>query len=65
MTPEQAPAMVQRLRAERPDAVFTISLRTSDEGRDTGALRGRLEAYKAAGVIGYGEEELAANIQSE
>ena len=28
----------------------TISLRTSDEGRDSGALRGRLEAYKAAGV---------------
>jgi formyl-CoA transferase len=24
-----------------------------------------LAAYKAAGVIGYGEEELAANIQSE
>ena len=50
VTPEQAPAMVQRLRAGRPDAAFTISLRTSDEGRDSGALRGRLEAYKAAGV---------------
>jgi hypothetical protein len=50
VTPEQAPAMVQRLRAGRPDAAFTISLRTSDEGRDTGALRGRLEAYKAASV---------------
>jgi probable F420-dependent oxidoreductase len=50
VTPEQAPAMVQRLRAGRPDAAFAISLRTSDEGRDSGALRGRLEAYKAAGV---------------
>jgi probable F420-dependent oxidoreductase len=50
VTPEQAPAMVQRLRAGRPDATFAISLRTSDEGRDSGALRGRLEAYKAAGV---------------
>jgi len=50
VTPEQAPAMVKRLRTGRPDAAFAISLRTSDEGRDTGALRGRLEAYKAAGV---------------
>src|ERR1700693_5847919 len=50
VTPEQAPAMVQRLRASRPDAAFAISLRTSDEGRDSGALRGRLEAYKAGGV---------------
>ena len=50
VTPEQAPAMVQRLRAGRPDPAFTISLRTSDDGRDTGALRGRLEAYKAAGI---------------
>ena len=50
VTPEQAPAMVQRLRTGRPDAAFTISLRTSDEGRDSGALRGRLETYKSAGV---------------
>jgi probable F420-dependent oxidoreductase len=50
VTAEQAPAMVKRLRAGRPDAEFAISLRTSDEGRDTGALRRRLEAYKAAGV---------------
>jgi hypothetical protein len=42
--------MVQRLRAGRPDAGFAISLRTSDEGRDSGALLGRLEAYKAAGI---------------
>ena len=50
VTPEQAPAMVQRLRAGRPDAAFTISLRTADDGQDAGALRGKLEAYKAAGV---------------
>src|SRR6202162_5084209 len=43
LSPEQAPAMVQRLRAGRPDAGFAISLRTSDEGRDSGALLGRLE----------------------
>src|SRR5215469_10476142 len=46
VTPEQAPAMVQRLRAKRPGADFTISVRT---GYDDG-LRTRLEAYKAAGV---------------
>jgi alkanesulfonate monooxygenase SsuD/methylene tetrahydromethanopterin reductase-like flavin-dependent oxidoreductase (luciferase family) len=46
VTPEQVPAMVQRLRAARPDSAFTISLRTAyDDG-----LRDRLEAYKAAGV---------------
>src|SRR6478752_8750157 len=50
VTPEQAPAMVQRLRAGRPDAAFTISLRTPDNGQDAGALRGKMEAYKAAGV---------------
>ncbi|HEX4173507.1 MAG TPA: hypothetical protein VHY82_13640, partial [Acetobacteraceae bacterium] len=50
VAPEQVPAMVQRLRAGRPDSGFTISLRTSDEGRNTGALRARLEAYKAAGI---------------
>ena len=42
--------MVQRLRAARPGPDFTISLRTSDEGRDSGALRDRLAAYKAAGI---------------
>jgi probable F420-dependent oxidoreductase len=50
VTPEQAPAMVQRLRAARPGPDFTISLRSSDEGRDSGALRDRLAAYKAAGI---------------
>jgi probable F420-dependent oxidoreductase len=50
VTPEQAPAMVQRLRAGRPDPAFTISLRCSDEGRDSGALSDRLAAYQAAGV---------------
>ena len=49
VTPEQVPAMVRRLRAGRPDAAFTISLRTSDEGRDTGALRGRLECIQGGG----------------
>ncbi len=37
-TPEQAPPMVQRLRAARPDAGFAISLRYGWDGRDAGAL---------------------------
>ncbi len=46
VTSEQASSVVQRLRASRPEPSFTISLRTAyDDG-----LRGRLEAYKAAGV---------------
>jgi len=48
--PTQAPAMVQRLRAGRPDGAFTVSLRTAYDGKDVGSLRGRLDAYKAAGV---------------
>ena len=50
VTPEQAPAMVQRLRAGRPEGGFTISLRTSCDAKDVDALRGKLDAYKAAGV---------------
>jgi probable F420-dependent oxidoreductase len=50
VTPEQAPAIVQRLRAARPEGGFTISLRTPCDAKDVGALRGRLDAYKAAGV---------------
>lgn len=48
--PEDAPAMVARLRALRPDPGFTISLRTSWDGQDAEALRARLDAYAAAGI---------------
>jgi hypothetical protein len=49
VAPEQAPAMVQRLRAERPGQDFTVSLRAPYE-TDMGAVRARRDAYKAAGV---------------
>jgi probable F420-dependent oxidoreductase len=49
-TPEQAAPLVARLRGERQDADFTISLRYGWDGRDPGALRARLEAYEGAGV---------------
>jgi hypothetical protein len=49
-TPEQAAPLAARLRGERQDADFTISLRYGWDGRDPGALRARLEAYEGAGV---------------
>ncbi|MBS0559230.1 MAG: TIGR03619 family F420-dependent LLM class oxidoreductase [Proteobacteria bacterium] len=50
IAPEQAPAMVARLRALRPDPGFTVSLRSGWDGADDGALRARLDAYAAGGV---------------
>jgi probable F420-dependent oxidoreductase len=49
-TPEQAAPIVQRLRAERPDAGFTISMRMQWNGRDQGELRDRIAGYAAVGV---------------
>jgi probable F420-dependent oxidoreductase len=49
-TPEQAAPIVARLRAERPDPGFAVSLRYGWNGRDAGELRARLEGYEAVGV---------------
>ncbi len=49
-TPEEAAPIVRRLRAERPGADFTISMRTHWNGKDLGELRDRLAAYEAVGV---------------
>jgi probable F420-dependent oxidoreductase len=49
-TPEAAAEAVHRLRAERPEPGFTISLRVSWDGADPDQLRGRLGAYAEAGV---------------
>jgi probable F420-dependent oxidoreductase len=49
-SPEQAAPIVERLRSVRPDADFAVSLRYGWDGRDTGALRARLEGYAAVGV---------------
>jgi probable F420-dependent oxidoreductase len=48
--PDQAAPIVKRLREERPDPEFAISLRTNWDGKDEGALRARLEGYQAVGV---------------
>jgi probable F420-dependent oxidoreductase len=49
-TPEEAAPIVQRLRADRPDAGFTVSMRMQWNGRDQGELRDRVAAYEAVGV---------------
>jgi probable F420-dependent oxidoreductase len=49
-SPEQAVPIVRRLRAERPEPEFAISLRYGWDGRDAGALGARLEAYAGVGV---------------
>jgi probable F420-dependent oxidoreductase len=52
VTPEQAAAPIARLRAERPEPEFTISLRTGwdPQGMDPDRIRAEREAYEAAGV---------------
>ncbi len=49
-TPEEVAPIVQRLRADRPGAGFTVSMRMQWNGRDQGELRDRVAAYDAVGV---------------
>jgi probable F420-dependent oxidoreductase len=48
--PDQAAALVQRLRAERPDSAFTISLRVNCNAGNVAAMRDALRIYRDAGV---------------
>jgi probable F420-dependent oxidoreductase len=50
VTPDAAPALVGRLRAARPDAAFTVSLRMRWDGAQPDRVRADLAAYAAAGV---------------
>jgi probable F420-dependent oxidoreductase len=50
LTPEAAAPIVARLRRERPEPGFTISIRTHWNGRAEGELRDRLAGYEAIGV---------------
>ena len=50
LTPDKAAPIVERLRRERPEPGFAISLRTGWDGKDAGELRDRLAAFSAAGV---------------
>ena len=50
LSPETAAPIVRRLREQRPDPEFAISLRIAWEGRDDNELKARLDAYGDAGV---------------
>ena len=50
LTPEKAAPIVKRLRAERPEPAFSISLRTSWDGKDAAELSDRLSAYRDVGA---------------
>lgn len=48
--PEQAAGVVKRLRSERPDDNFTISLRVNCNAQNVNAIRNALGAYSDAGI---------------
>jgi probable F420-dependent oxidoreductase len=48
--PAEVAPIVARLRRDRPEPEFTISVRSHWDGRDLGMMRERLAAYEAAGV---------------
>lgn len=52
LTPEQATPVIERLRRDRPEPEFTISLRTGwdPQGMDPDQIRAERDAYEAAGV---------------
>jgi hypothetical protein len=50
LSPEEAAPIVRRLREQRPEPGFAISLRYGWDGKDDGALGARLAAYGEAGV---------------
>ena len=50
VTPDAAPALVQRLRAARPEPAFTISLRLRWDSTNADRIRSDIGAYDACGV---------------
>jgi probable F420-dependent oxidoreductase len=48
--PDKAAAIVKRLRQQRPEPAFTISLRSGWDGKDDGEIGARLAGYADAGV---------------
>src|SRR6266849_2260448 len=50
VTPEEAKTVVARLRRDRPEPEFTISIRSHWDGRDVGMMKERVAAYAGAGV---------------
>jgi probable F420-dependent oxidoreductase len=50
VTPEQAAPVIQRLRRDRPEPSFTISIRSHWDGKDVGMMRERVVAFREVGV---------------
>jgi probable F420-dependent oxidoreductase len=50
LSPAEAAPVIARLRRDRPEPEFTISLRHHWDGKDQGELRTRLDAYAEVGV---------------
>jgi len=50
VSPEEAGPIVKRLRAERPEPEFMISVRYGWDAQDAAALAGRIAGYAEAGV---------------
>jgi probable F420-dependent oxidoreductase len=50
LTPAEAAPIVARLRRDRPEPAFTISMRSHWDGKDRSELRERLTAYAEIGV---------------
>jgi len=50
VSPTEAAPIAKRLRAERPEPGFAISVRNGWDGKDEGALAARLAGYREAGV---------------
>jgi alkanesulfonate monooxygenase SsuD/methylene tetrahydromethanopterin reductase-like flavin-dependent oxidoreductase (luciferase family) len=50
VTPEQAKPVIERLRRDRPEPGFTISIRSHWDGQDIGMMKERVAAYAEAGV---------------
>jgi probable F420-dependent oxidoreductase len=50
LSPDAAAPIARRLRTQRPEPGFTISMRWQWNGRDTGALRACIDAFAAIGV---------------
>ena len=49
-TAEEAAPIIRRLRAERPEPGFTVSMRVHWNGHDVGELRDRIAGFEAVGV---------------
>jgi probable F420-dependent oxidoreductase len=50
VTPDEAKSVVARLRRDRPEPEFTISIRSHWDGKDVGMMKERVAAYAEAGV---------------